>query len=221
MPWWKPGTQMPAELENMDPQDLLNAVNKSKEVDTLRSELATATGKLSEVDAVKARLAELEANTPKPPTDPGPRRPLSVLEDEDGAFNERLAPLAGAMYTAQAQNARFIAKSQLGPLDRKIWEKFEDEIDTVMKTVALQYQAMASTWNNALTTIKGRHFDELQKMASDKTDFFAEEAGSGGRGGPQGPVLDELNDEDKRLAKRMGISEADYLASKKDMVIRG
>jgi len=221
LPWFKrQNEEIPKELEDLEAADLVSAVAKAKEVDSLKTELETTKGKLSEFDAVKQRLAALEGNKQDPPKDP-PKGPTSFLDDEDKAFTERLAPFAEMTLRNQAQNARHMAKQGLSGLDRRIWEKWEGEIDKIMEGVGLQFQGSAQTWLNALTNIKGRHMDEILKMKDDNSEFFSESGDSGGSGGPTKKDDGELTAEEVKIAARMGIKPEDYAKNKKAMVMHG
>jgi hypothetical protein len=224
MAFWKGNeNELPEKLRNMKPEDLIAAVEKSAQVDSLRTELDATKGRLSEVDELRTKLATLEANSRPasvPARDEGPRRPTSVLDDEDRAFNERMAPLAISIYQNQAQTAKHLAMQGLSPRDKWIWNKYENEVDSIMESVNLQFKAMPETWVNALNTVAGRHLGDIMKAQEDKSDFFAESAASITGPAPRRESTDEFNADDERMAKRFGLTKEAYLASRKEMVVR-
>lgn len=222
LPWSrKQGEELPDELKGMEAKDLVDAIAKSKEVDKLRADLTAAQAKASEVDEVKEQLRKLDAKV-NPPPEPLPNNgPVSFLDDENQAFNQRLAPFAITTLRNQASAAKFMAVQSLKPLDRKIWDKYSDEIDEVMKSVDLQNQAVPQTWTNALDIVAGRHRNDIVKMVEDKTDFFLEVPSNGGRGAPGTSDPDApLSQEQRDLAKRLGITDDDYKKNMKEMTIR-
>jgi hypothetical protein len=228
LPWFKKqGEELPTELQGLEPADLVNAVNKARDVDQLRTELTAANERLSEVDTVKAQLAQLEQRL-RPPENSGGNnnggnKPTSFLVDEERAFAERIAPLAVATFENQAQSAKFMARSSLkNPIDAKIWDKYEAEIDQVMQGIALQFRAQPQVWINALDTVAGRHRHEISKMQSEKTDFFAETASGGGNGGPGGGQEqdEDLSPQETNIALKMGLKPEDYKKYKKEATIR-
>jgi uncharacterized phage infection (PIP) family protein YhgE len=226
LPWSrKQGEELPEELKNMEAKDLVNAINKSKEFDTLKSQFETVSQKANEVDELRQKLSELEQRTPihqESTKTETPAGPTSFFDDEDKAFNDRMAPFAVQTLRNQAMSAKFIAKNSLKGLDAEIWSKWEKEIDEVMASTELRYQAIPQTWSNALDVVAGRHRRDLQKMQDEKTEFFSETVSNSGHGGP-GPVgpVDHLDAEQERIAKRLGVTPDEYLKNLKEMTIRG
>ncbi len=223
LPWFrKQGEELPEALKGMEEKDLVDAIAKSKKVDDLEAKLTVAQEKANEVDTLREQLKTLDAKV-NPPVPPTPHTgPTSFLDNEDAAFNERLAPFAVASLKNQAESAKFIARQSLKGTDAAIYDKYKSEIEDVMKTVDLNNAALPQTWVNALDIVAGRHRNDILKMATDKTDFFSEPVGRGGNGGPgssgEGEVV--LTEEQKSLAKRLGITEDDYKKNVKEMTIR-
>ena len=222
LPWFKrQGEELPPELQGLEVKDLVDAVANSKKVTDLEAKLTLAEQKAGEVDDVKNQLRALEARVPRPVVEESKtKQPTSFLDDENQAFNERLAPFAIATLNAQSQNAKFIARQSLKGLDCQMWDKYSSEIDDVMSTVDLQHKALSETWINALNVVAGRHRHDILKMANDKTDFFSETAGGTGDGGPSNEEPIRLSNEQAAVAKRLGISTEDYLKNLKEMTVR-
>ena len=216
MAWFKK-EEAPEELKGLTPEQIAEAVKKSKEQETelanLRTKQTELERKASEVDSVKARIAEMEASLRK---DNPPKRtePTSVLVDEDTAFRERLGPTHAAITNTAASVAKMEARGGLKAKDRYIWDKYLGEIETLMANDPRRVQAAG--WTSALTYIKGLHTDEITKP-----DFFAESSYEGEVGRAPEPTKkdDKLSDEELDVCKRMGVSPEDYLKQKKEMQV--
>jgi hypothetical protein len=219
--WWgKKDEELPESIRNMKPEDLATAVQKANEVDALKTQLSDATTKLSEFDSVKSRLAQLESSVKPAVKQEGPAAPVSFLENEDLAFAQRMQPFATLTLQNQARSAKFMAKQTLSGAKLAMFTKYEGEIDEMMKSVDLAYQGTPESWLKVFNSVLGNHIDDITTAAKDGSDFFAEThvVGVGGGAPPVDPNV--LTEEDKRIAKRLGLTDDQYKASKKEMVIR-
>lgn len=211
MAWWKKeDNELPAELRDMKPEDLVKAVKDSQRVSELETQLQQRN---TEFEDVKTRLETIEANQPQPQPQPGQRQPTSVLVDEEKAFQERQAPLAMTTLLIGAQTARMQAKQSLG----STFAKFEKEIEAEMERIPLGSRIHIDSWRNIHDMVVGRHMHEIAKEPG---QYFTEPGG--GTPPPEPPQNpDKLSDEEVKVAKKMGVSEEQYLKSKKAMQFVG
>lgn len=152
----------------------------------------------------------------------------SFLVDENRAFAERAMPLAAMQLQTAAKVAKMAARSKVllsqkegdpyfGQRMARFFDKHETEIDAYAKNVPLANQSHDETWLNMFKLVQADHLDEL---SGDKKVPFVE----GGIGGTAPTNIettgkgDNLTDEEKKVAGRLGVSEADYLKSRKEMV---
>lgn len=218
---WFTKEEAPDELKGLTPEQIAEAVKKSKtqetelaDAKTKLTELDAAKAKATENDALKARIAELEANA-APPRREAPKGPTSVLVDEDAAFRERTAPLTQFALNTAASVAKMEVRSGLKAKDRYVWDKYQGEIEKLMENDVRK--ATAAGWQAALTYIKGVHTEDITKP-----EFFAELGGEsemigGRRDEPKND--DKLSDEELAVCKKMGVKPEDYLAQRKAMTV--
>lgn len=212
MGWWaKKDEELPEELRDMKPEDLVKAVKDSQRVAELETKLEQRN---AEFDGVKQRLDAIEANQPESAPNPNaPQRPTSVLVDEERAFAERQAPLAMTTLLIGANAAKSQAKMMLGPT----YAKFEKEIEAEMEKVPLGSRIHTESWKNVHDMVVGRHMSEIAKEPS---QYFTEPGGGTPPPEPK-PDPDKLSDEEVKIARKMGVSPEQYLASKKSMQFVG
>ena len=230
MSWWDKNTKpedIPPELKDLTPAQLAEAVRKSSALETelnaTRQKVDAQEEQLSELASLKQKIAALEANPnnqPKPESRPQ-NQPISFLEDEDAAFNQRAQPIVGAVYTMGAQIARSNFETKLSGVDAKMFQKYGADVDKVMESVDVASKANPQAWQNAWNMVKGQHLDEITKAAQDRSDFFSETVQGSSLGGPPRTVLpdDKLTPEEEKQAKKYGVDPKDFLESRKSMVI--
>jgi hypothetical protein len=224
--------QLPEKLRDMKPEELLAAVENSGKVTQLETALQEKDAALSatntEVDTLKAQVARLEANVSKPADDPNKPRPIpSVLVDEDAAFAARIAPTTMLALTSGAQTARMLAKADINGQHtfavngRRVggFDRFEQQIDEVMKNVPLMQQIYVESWKNAYKKVLGDNFEKLMKESGTASDYFIEGGAPGTSPPPPTKDSDILSDAEKKVAKSMGMTDAEYLKQRKEMVI--
>lgn len=206
----KAGTTAQTELKAA--QDL--AVAKEQELQTANAE--------RDVAKAKAAAAADPANPlNKPELAPAvdPNKPIDFWDDPDGAFNQRLTPIALQMFTQGAQTAEMFIRQQ----NPKLFAKFGDEIMELMKTVPLQQRPLFATWNNAIDMVKGRHVAEFVEDAkAGKNEFFTEPASGGAPRPPDDDSKkpeDKLSDQEIKIAARMRMTPEQYLKQKEGMVV--
>jgi len=173
------------------------------------TELTTTKGELQQA---KDRLALLE----KPPVVPGaPKAPTSVFIDEDAAFAERSTPIVHATLLNSARLARMVAEEGIksDPREAQILRKYYTEYEGLINQLSLPQQANEVSYKNVLDIIKGRHLHEITEMAAKNGGkYFTEDAG--GAPPPTEKNNEVLSDLEKQAAKKLGITDEQYIKSR-------
>jgi hypothetical protein len=159
------------------------------------------------------RLAALEQNTRKPEPTREPVTATSVLENEDVAFAQRLTPIMARQLELESRIVysdiqREYARAGFGEL----WEQHEKEIGTILDQSALvtaegkplrgdpQYiRNVADMVFGKAARSAGMRFDSKSKS------FFIESATGRSDANPSA-VPDGLNDKQRHIMNRMGIT---------------
>jgi hypothetical protein len=238
--WGK--TKLPKELEEMDPNDVVAAVKKAKDLDpeaiaTKAAEKAGAafeTFRTEFTETMTAKLDEIASRMPKPVASNGggDNQLADFLTDPDRAFAQRSAPIAAlalenAKYAAKnAAREKLQRQQRANPgknFDGFFFEKFEAEIDELAKTVSAVQLAQPGTWEHLYFNIKGRHTDEVVAQVRDgKADFLVESGATGATTRQQDdPNNIKLTAQEESLAKKMGVTPEVYLAQKKSQLSGG
>jgi phage I-like protein len=235
--WGKKDSELPEALRGLTPEQLVEQLASGKaaqdrltalepEVSTLKSEAARVPALQNQFTELQSRLTAIEAGpaskTSVTPTNTVP----SVLEDEDGAFNARLKPFANALMAQAAQNARQLAHMTLGrdPKKRYVLDKWGAEVDRLFATVPVHQQGNEASYLNCFKIVVADHMDELSLEQAKKDGAFSVEGGGNGTSTPQNQVLgskaDSLSDDEKRTAKKFGMSDEDFLKTRKGLVFQ-
>jgi len=205
-----------------DQDEKLKKLDKLDGLDAIQSEFAEIKKKLDSIEA-GGQPAGVE---PELEPQPQPRAEMtSFLVDENRAFAERAMPLAAMQLQTAAKIAKMSARNKIqlmakegdpyyGQRMARFFDKYEAEVDKYAVRVPLANQGHDETWMNMFKLVQADHLDEI----SNKTAPFVE--GGAGHIPPtniEGPRPDTLTDAEKHVAKRMGITEADYMESRKGM----
>ena len=216
--------------KRLDDQDeKLKKLDKLDALDSITNEFADIKKKLGEIEAGgQQQTQDDQQQQDQQQQQQQPQNQMtSFLVDENRAFAERAMPLAAMHLQTAAKVAKMSARSKIqlsqkegdpyyGQRMARFFDRHETEIDKFASRVPLAQQAHDETWVNLFKLVQADHIDEL----SDKSALFVE----GGAGGTVLASVDNdkkqetLNDAEKRVAQRMGISEADYLTSRKGLV---
>jgi hypothetical protein len=239
-------SEIPEELREMDPKDIVAAVKKSKELEgalqTANTELAaqksafeTFSGEFeTKVSAaVAAEVAKLRPatqqhnNTPPALTD--------WLVDPDKALDERLqrqvAPIAGIAIQSAVYQAKNAAREKMQRAQRAapgknydgfFFEKFEAELDNLSKTIPSVQLTNPETWEHLYYNVKGRHSDEIAAQFRDgKGEYVIESGSAGGGHAPQAGDEDKLTPLELKIAQKTGRTPEQYLEQKKKINSNG
>jgi hypothetical protein len=142
--------------------------------------------------------------------------PLRVMEEH---YQARTAPLVEASQKTLADQNREIARLNLssqrlwegGPT---VWDKYGKEIDEFMGQFKPEIRAQSSAYEAAVRWVRTKHIDDELKerlqheKEKEKVAFM--EGASGGASGSK-PKKPTLSDDEKRIAKKLGVSEEDYM----------
>ncbi len=230
---------LPENLRELEPEALSKAVADASKLAAAEKDAtdakadrdrikAEADTQKTEFDSVKSRLAAIEAggggDDEKDDKDKNRNKgPASVFVNEDDAFNSRLAPLTGAVTQAGALAARMTAREAIqnannGHVELKIWNKYQNEINTLMSKEQATNQINPNSWVNAFIYVKGLHVSELMDFASKKSDVFAEVGSGTGTGtGHDDSDKDKLSPQELDIAKKFKMTPEKYLERKKGM----
>lgn len=223
--------ELPEKLRGKSEEDLVKALDDAlahktaldaavAEGTATKAELATAK---TEIETIKAKMVELENKPPQRRESDQPTGPKSVFENEDEAFAQRTAPLNARLTVAGSLAARMTCKEAIenganSRTELRIWNKYANEVNTLMSKEHPDRQIDPRGWMNAFIYVKGIHSAELLEAAAKKTDVFAE---SGSQGGGDGMKVEEKKDElspaEIEIAKKFNMTPEKYLERKKAM----
>lgn len=139
----------------------------------------------------------------------------SVLDDENGAFRHHLTPVVIRQLKLESLVKRDKILSQM-----KFGAILRDEIDKIIDKQPLNAQVDEELIKNTYKTVFADHYDEIKEAESKKEGrFFMEPTRSHGNSGPERVESnkDELTAEEKGIAKKWGMTEKEYLDTKKGM----
>lgn len=237
MPWFK-DDEVPDRLKGKTPQQILAELEAADSLRTKHMELEASAAtrdqefaaSKTEFETTKARLAELEANRLHESENQNQNRdqrrtgPTSVLVDEEGAFAERLGPVAALALHSGALSAKQEARRQVETRSRDsknkndlgIFLKYEAEVEDLMSKEPPERKVMPQVWLNAFTYIKGIHVNDIISSVQ-KGEAFGLEGGSTSQALPLEQQDDKLSAEELRVAAKMRVSPENYLKQKKAM----
>jgi len=119
-----------------------------------------------------------------------------------------------------------LAKSEHG----KVFEKYGDEIKEYVAAQPADKRISPDVWEEAIGTVKTRHFDEVLQDAIDERVSSEQNAnaasvtlvaggsrGARGAGAAEGDEASDLTPDEQGVAKSMGISDEAYARNKKEI----
>lgn len=239
MAWFdKSDARVPDELRDAKSEELVEAVRFYKEnkekVPQMSSELENTKQSLASIEAqhteTKNKLAAIEqgiAEAQRQRHAPPPAQPegqVDFFDDPEKAFQQRQGPRDMLILNTRAQVAQMGFEGGLlnepGKFgdDPKVYKKYQREVVDLMQKEPLVNQGNPQVWKNAFLLVKGLHADEIHdaRKANDSV-FFGET--------PKPAVSqetqqkDEITDDDRKAAKRYGITPEEVLSSRKTLRI--
>ena len=226
------GVEVPEALGDKSPEEIAAELTTlrqgASDAAALKSTSAEKDQQLStandELVKSQERIKALEAGTAPNPRNPPIQQITSVIEDEDKAFNERLAPVENSVMSVAGQTARMVAetKIQADPFRAGLLKDYQKEIDELYSGVPLQYRQFPQTFERVVSQVFGTHLQEITDKQNKANGVLFTE-GSGGA--PPPPPKDEkvapLDADELEIARKMKISPEAMLASKRDMQMAG
>lgn len=236
--WKKKREEIPESYRDLTDEQLLDRLQQAEKDAAEKKELETKVqSEQTEHGKTKAALQALEASARKPEVKPEVKpqpkpngqnqdsnEPISVFDDEAGAFAQRNAPIAAAaihagMLAAKAEAMRLVRVQG----DTRVWEKYEKEINEIMEKEDPVRKIYPQVWLNALTFVKGIHMKEIMDLQTKggEAALFSEGISDNGRSPEQRntPEDDKLSQSELDIAKKMKIKPEDYLKRKKGMTV--
>jgi hypothetical protein len=204
------GKAVPEALKGLTPEQIHEKLTKASDFET---EVGTLT---TERDTLKARIAELEGNQAPPPA--RSEEAPSMWADPDGYIDKRTEQTRLTALLSGMMSAKMYAMQQMMGEDAKIFKKYENEIDGIVKGYPDNMKILPQTWLNALVYTKGLHMTDINKARSEGTDMFAEVPGGGsGRPSNEPAPQEKLNEDELAMCKTMKWDPKKYLESRKQM----
>lgn len=231
----KTNVEWPEELKEFkgkSQEELARAIREqAAENAKLTERLAASDTKLASIDtefsAIKDKLAQLSvAPVIQTQQQRTIQQPTSFDENPDQAFNERIQPLVTGMMLANAKSARLMAENIINgdPKMAYMMKEFRTDVEKAFTTIPLQGQTDPNSYIWTLKALIGDKFETLTKtLDKNHGSFFAETNTEGNTQGfktsSNGSSSDVvLDDKDRELIRKSGLTEAGYLASKKKLL---
>ena len=146
------------------------------------------------------------------------RDPLTFM---DKHFQARTAPLVSQSLEISAKQNREIARLNLSqqklwddPDAPTVWGRYGEKIDEFMSKFGPDVRSQADAYDAAVRWVRSQHIDEelKERIAKEKERAnvtFAEGASAGAGAGKKKTIV--LSDAEKTVARKLGITEEDYL----------
>lgn len=190
---------------------------KAGEVDTVKAELSNTTGELA---TLKAKLADIEAGKREPVKESTTDERPDWGVDADAAFKDRATPLVGMTLKLQAEVIydRVVAKLEReDPYFSKLRKEFDEMLS---KETNLANKANQMYVENCYNVVFSRHRNEIMRDVRAGTGEFFIETGRGQgnnqtlNGENKTDTTKTLNEEEKREAKKFGLTEEKWLETR-------
>lgn len=190
---------------------------KAGEVDTVKAELSNTTGELV---TLKAKLADIEAGNREPVKESTTDERPDWGVDADAAFKDRATPLVGMTLKLQAEVIydRVVAKLEReDPYFSKLRKEFDEMLS---KETNLANKANQMYVENCYNVVFSRHRNEIMRDVRAGTGEFFIETGRGQgnnqtlNGENKTDTTKTLTEEEKREAKKFGLTEEKWLETR-------
>jgi hypothetical protein len=221
--WGRKDEELPDVLKGKTPEQIAAALAAAEaavnEIPGLKEKLTTRESEFgalqSTVTEAQARLQELETKLTSPKkTELAPTPDWG--EDADAAFQDRMARTgltqATLQNTAILNRLAAVQRINTDPIKAAILRKYQSEVDGVFNNCNPREKADPTCYDNVLNLVIGRHIGEINALTKDP-GFMS----PGGAPPPKAETesTDTLNETQKLVAKRFGISEEQYMAQLK------
>jgi len=118
------------------------------------------------------------------------------IEFQNKLFQERMKPLVSQFYQTQEQVQKEFARKRLEDFD-----KYEKDIDAVMKNVPPELKVNPQTWDLAYNIVLGQEYRKQIKETKAKSGMFTE----------TGSAPKPASDEERSVASKFGMTEEEWL----------
>lgn len=157
--------------------------------------------------------AFIESNKKKEPAPPPPDAPVSVLDDENTAFNQRLGPIAMRQLELEARIVKGDIRNEYSRAGfGDLWEQYQKDIDGALDSSPLVdgggkiLRGDPVYIRNVVDMIFGRAARQSGMRFDGKNkSFFVETAGGEGSNARVAPEADGLTDSQRKVIQRMNI----------------
>jgi hypothetical protein len=241
----KKDEEVPERLRDKTPEQLAKELEDAEvlkqKIAQAETDAANAKAALQkqneEAEKMKLRLATLEAAAKPNQTttttndeafdfDAFAADPSKVLQAQ---IDKRTAPITQVAIQNAMQTARILAQQTLNnqdiasggkTMDGRLFQAWAAEIDAQVKNYNQTQMITPQAWLGVYMFIKGTHADELADPEARKKKYGGLEPvrtnvtpqGDGGQGN-----ADQLTDQEKKIAERMGVTPENYLKRKRAM----
>ena len=178
--------------------------------ESITSALKPVLDKLGEQDK---RFETLEAQT-KPREQPHrePTEPISVLDDENAAFAQRMTPLLARQLELESRIVRSEIKTEYDKAGYgDLWNQFEAEINTVLDSAPLvtndgkPFRGDPQYVRNVVDMVLGRAARTAGMRFDGKTKGFFLEPAGGSVDASRSTVGDGMTEGQRKVMNRMGV----------------
>jgi hypothetical protein len=184
-----------------------NQPDPTKPPEKTQAELISESIK-AELEPFKAQVMQaiseqVQSLKPKPP-DPNANPPenISVLDNEDAAFNQRMSPLLQVELDTRAELMRDRVAREYG----ESWNHFAADIDATLKQSPIQLRADPAYIRNVADMVIGRKARENGfRFDSENKKFFIEDSGGSASVDAKQPDTSGLTDKQRKVFERMGV----------------
>lgn len=240
MPAWSWGrnSELPKSFEGKSPEDIEKELTESRDLkaklDKSETDLTELKTKFESFSSdfdqkLDARFATVIEKLKPAPKETQRQEMADFLTEPDRAFAERSAPVAALAMNTAGYVARNAAKEKMQRAQRAnpgknfdgyFFEKFEDEIAQLARTVPAQQLTNPDTWEHIYFNVKGRHAEEIAAQMNDGSLAQSIESGGAGARAAAFEGKDKetpLTDQEKRLAEKLGVTPENWALRKKEI----
>ncbi len=208
--WGRPKPPVPNPEEGATPPPDPNRPPEKTPAELIAEALKPVTDGFSEM---RTRMQTLEEQTkPQPKPAPRPDEPVSILDDENLAFAQRLTPILARQFEMESTIVRDrILREYQNSGYGDLVGQFADEINTLLDSAPLvtadgkPFRGDPQYIRNVIDMVLGRKARAAGMRFDGKSKGFFLEPGSGSpNGGAEAPV-EGISEGQRKVAERMGI----------------
>ena len=158
------------------------------------------------------RLEQIEQNTIKRPEPRHEAEPVSVLDDENAAFAQRIGPVMLRQLELEARIVKNDIKAEYAKAGYgDLWEQYESAINGVLDSTPVvtadgkPFRGNPEYIRNTVDMVFGREARKAGMQFGGKGKGFFLESATGGDGSTRVPVDDGLSDGQRKVFGRMKV----------------